>query len=221
MTPIPTAGTPTADTRTAQVRVLVVDDHAVVREGLLSLLETMPGIECVGSAIDGLDAVAQVARLQPDVVLMDLAMPRLDGIEATRRIRASHPDVRVLALTSHADDGRIRAAMEAGARGYLLKHVGPDQLIEAVHAVHAGDVPLDPRAGRILLESRRGGEPQLTPRETEVLRLVARGRANKQIARELGIAERTVKAHLTRLMQGIGVTDRVAAALWAQDNLAP
>ena len=204
----------------APIRTLVVDDHAVVREGLRALLDTAPGIRCVGLAIDGADALVQVAALAPDVVLMDLAMPGLDGIEATRRIRAAHPAVRVVALTSHADESRIRAMLDAGAYGYLLKHVTPDELINAIRATHAGAAPLDPRVGRLLLDERRR-EPGLTPRELEVLRLVARGRANKQIARELGISERTVKAHLTSVMQSIGVRDRVGAALWAADHLVP
>lgn len=214
----PAAASAHARTGAPPIRTLVVDDHAVVREGLRALLETAQGITCVGMAVDGVDALAKVAALDPDVVLMDLAMPVMDGIEATRRIGASHPDVRVLVLTSHSDDSRIRASLDAGARGYLLKHATPDDLIEAVRATHAGDAPLDPRVGRFLLDDRRRG-PGLTPRELDVLRLVAKGRANKQIARELGIAERTVKAHLTRVMQGIGVTDRVAAALWAHDHL--
>jgi DNA-binding NarL/FixJ family response regulator len=203
------------------IRTLVVDDHAIVREGLECLLDSAADITCVGRAAGGAEAVEMVAELLPDVVLMDLAMPGVDGVEATRTITARHPDVRVVVLTSLGEESRIRAALAAGARGYLLKHVSPDELLDAVRAAHAGDAPLDPRAGRVLLELRRRPEQELTPRELDVLRLVAEGLANKQIARRLGISERTVKAHLTRVMSCLGVTDRVQAALWAHDSLPP
>ena len=203
------------------IRTLIVDDHAVVREGLRCLLDTAADIECVGAAVDGAVAVAMVEQFRPDVVLMDLGMPVVDGVEATRMITGRHPGVRVVVLTSAGDESRIRAALAAGARGYLLKHVSPDELLDAIRAAHGGDAPLDPRAGRVLLELRRRPEDELTPRELDVLRLVAAGLANKQIARRLGIAEQTVKTHLTRAMQRIGVTDRVQAALWARDMLPP
>lgn len=204
---------------TAPIRVLVVDDHAIVREGLLRLLATADDLVCVGAAADGAAAAELAARERPHVVLMDLAMPGVDGIAATRTILRADPEVRVVVLTSLGDEGRIRAALDAGARGYLLKHATPDELIGAVRAAHSGDAPLDPRAGRVLLDLGRRATPSLTPREHDVLRLVAEGLANKQIARRLGIAERTVKAHLTSIMQAIGVSDRVAAALWARDHL--
>jgi DNA-binding NarL/FixJ family response regulator len=204
------------------IRVLVVDDHIVVRSGLEQLLATTDDIELVGTASNGNEAIDAVGRLHPDVVLMDLSMPELDGVEATRRISADHPSSRVLVLTSFSDQTRILDALSAGADGYLLKHAEPDDIADAIRAVHAGESPLDPKAARALVESRRAGRdtPQLTDREREVLLLVRDGLANKQIARRLGIAERTVKAHLTSVFQRLGVTDRTQAALWASEHLS-
>jgi DNA-binding NarL/FixJ family response regulator len=206
----------------SMIRVLVVDDHIVVRSGLEQLLATTDDIELVGTASNGNEAIDAVARLHPDVVLMDLSMPELDGVEATRRISADHPSSRVLVLTSFSDQTRILDALSAGADGYLLKHAEPDDIADAIRAVHAGESPLDPKAARALVESRRAGRdsPQLTDREREVLLLVRDGLANKQIARRLGIAERTVKAHLTSVFQRLGVTDRTQAALWASEHLS-
>ncbi len=206
------------------IRVLIADDHAVVRSGLEQLLSTAPDVELVGIAADGAEAVAQVAALAPDLVLMDLSMPGVDGIEATRRIAESHPGSQVLVLTSFSDKQRILDALDAGAAGYVLKHAGPDELLDAIRAAHEGGSPLDPKAARVLLDRQRSGTSgriaaPLSEREVEVLRLVAEGLANKLIARRLGIAERTVKAHLTNVFQRIGVTDRTQAALWARDHL--
>jgi DNA-binding NarL/FixJ family response regulator len=205
-----------------KIRVLVVDDHVVVRSGLEQLLATTDDIELVGTASNGNEAIDAVARLHPDVVLMDLSMPELDGVEATRRISADHPSSRVLVLTSFSDQTRILDALSAGADGYLLKHAEPDDIADAIRAVHNGESPLDPKAARVLVDSRRAGRdiPQLTDREREVLLLVRDGLANKQIARRLGIAERTVKAHLTSVFQRLGVTDRTQAALWAREHLS-
>jgi DNA-binding NarL/FixJ family response regulator len=199
------------------IRLLVVDDHAIVREGLLALFATAPGIECV--AVAGDEALVMADEHRPDVVLMDLVMPGVDGVRATRAIVLRHPDTRVVVLTSFCDASRIRAALDAGACGYLLKHARPDDLIDAVRIAHRGGAPLDPQVGRVLLDMHRRPGPELTPRESDVLRLVATGMANKQVGRELGITVRTVKAHLTRIMQCIGVTDRVQAVLWARDHL--
>lgn len=212
------------------IRVMLVDDHAIVRQGLERLFETVDDIEVVAMAANGNEAILMCAEHQPDVILMDLSMPELDGVEATRRIVAAGGDSRVVVLTSFGEESRILDALNAGAHGYLLKHVDPDELIAAVRSAQAGDSPLDPRAGRVLLDSRRGGgsgsggggatrEHELTDRELEVLLLVGQGLANKQIARKLGISERTVKAHLTSVFQRLNVSDRVQAALWAQQHL--
>jgi DNA-binding NarL/FixJ family response regulator len=204
------------------IRVLIVDDHAVVRAGLDQLLATVDDIELVGSAADGEEAVALVAEHAPDVVLMDLSMPRVDGTMATRRITASGAGSRIVVLTSMADDRHIADALDAGAIGYVLKHADPDEILAAIRAAAAGDSPLDPKAARVLLEGRRGTQDrELSAREEQVLRLVADGLANKLIARRLQISERTVKAHLTSIFARIGVTDRTQAALWARDHLPP
>ncbi len=209
-------------TSTHTIRVVLADDHAVVRRGLAGLLTSAEDIEVVGTASDGAEAVEVVTSLRPDVVVMDLQMPGVDGVEATRRIVAGESGTQVLVLTSFSDSERIVAALDAGAVGYLLKDADPDEVIEGVRAVSRGESPLHPKAARELLRART--EPvvptvsasQLTPRETDVLRLVRLGLANKQIARRLGISERTVKAHLTSAFQRIGVADRTQAALWAE-----
>ena len=201
------------------IKVVLVDDHAMVRLGLEQLLGAAEGIEVVGSAGDGREALKIVQMTGPDVVLMDLQMPDVDGVTATRRIVASDSDVQVVVLTSFSDSERIVAALDAGAIGYLLKDAEPDDLLEGVRAAARGESPLHPRAARQLLTARsaqRGGQVDLTPREAEVLGLVRQGLANKQIARRLGISERTVKAHLTSTFQRIGVADRTQAALWAE-----
>lgn len=199
----------------------MVDDHAIVRQGLERLFDTAADIDLVGMASDGGDAIDLIRRVTPDVVLMDLSMPGMDGVEATRKIVAEHPEIHLVVLTSFGDEARVVEALNAGAQGYLLKHIDPDDLITAVRAANAGDAPLDPRAGRVLIEQRRSLRPdgeELTRRETEVLGLVGEGLANKVIARRLGIGERTVKAHLTSIFQRLGVTDRVQAALWAHEH---
>jgi DNA-binding NarL/FixJ family response regulator len=201
------------------IRVVLVDDHAMVRLGLEQLLAGAEGIEVVGSAGDGGEAITIVRQTTPDVVLMDLQMPDIDGVAATRRIVAADSTVQVVVLTSFSDSERIVAALDAGAVGYLLKDADPDDVLDGIRAAARGESPLHPRAARQLLTARsatRGGPVDLTPRETEVLSLVRQGLANKQIARRLGISERTVKAHLTSAFQRIGVVDRTQAALWAE-----
>ena len=208
------------------IKVLIVDDHAVVRRGLHDLLDGAEGISVVGEAAEGSEALALTRALRPDVVLMDLQMAGVDGVDATRLLQAEEHVPQVLVLTSFSDRERIVAALDAGAVGYLLKDADPDEVIAGVHAVGRGESPLHPRAARELLLARTdvatpatpGGQPRLTPREVEVLRLVRSGLANKQIARRLGISERTVKAHLTSAFQRIGVVDRTQAALWADRN---
>jgi DNA-binding NarL/FixJ family response regulator len=202
------------------IRVLIADDHHVVRAGLTQLLATFPDVELVGAAGSGSEAVVLCAEQHPDVVLMDLEMPELDGIEATRQIRAAQPDAAVVVLTSFADRERILRALDAGAAGYLLKDAEPDELARAIQAAARGEAPLDPKAARALLSARRSGTPEeaLSDREREVLEMVAEGLPNKVIAQRLGISEKTVKAHLTSVFRQIGVTDRTQAALWAQRN---
>ena len=202
------------------IRVLLAEDHALVRAGLERLLATVDDIEVVGGAADGAEAVALAAELTPDVVLMDLSMPNVDGIEATRAIVAANGEVHVVVLTSLADRERILAALDAGAVGYLLKDSEPEQLIAGIRAAARGESPLDPKAARAVLSARATRErADLSEREREVLGCVAEGMPNKVIARKLGISEKTVKTHLTRVFQQIGVTDRTQAALWARDNL--
>jgi DNA-binding NarL/FixJ family response regulator len=199
-------------------RVVIADDHAVVRAGLSQLLATFPEVELVGVAADGEEAVALAAEHCPDVVLMDLEMPTVDGIEATRRIRAAQPEVAVVVLTSFSDRDRILRALDAGAAGYLLKDAEPSELSRAIDAAARGEAPLDPKAARALLSARRapGGAETLSAREREVLAMVGEGLPNKLIAQRLAISEKTVKAHLTSVLRQIGVTDRTQAALWAQ-----
>ncbi|MEZ5225739.1 MAG: response regulator transcription factor [Acidimicrobiales bacterium] len=206
------------------ITVMIVDDHAIVRNGLERLFETADDIEVVALASNGQEAVDLADRLHPDVILMDLSMPVMDGVEATRQITSTDSTSRIVVLTSFGDESRILDALNAGAGGYLLKHIDPDELLSAVRSASAGEAPLDPRVGRLLLETRMSPQPrpnELTAREAEVLALVGKGLANKQIARQLGISERTVKAHLTSVFHRLDVTDRVQAALWAQQNLPP
>jgi DNA-binding NarL/FixJ family response regulator len=202
------------------IRIVIADDHAVVRAGLAQLLGTFPDVELVGAASDGEEAVALCAERNPDVVLMDLEMPVLDGIEATARIRAAQPAAAVVVLTSFSDRERILRALDAGAAGYLLKDAEPDELGKAIRAAARGEAPLDPKAARALLSSRAGtgAAAALSERERQVLAMVAEGLPNKVIARRLSISEKTVKAHLTSVFRQIGVTDRTQAALWAQRN---
>jgi DNA-binding NarL/FixJ family response regulator len=202
------------------IRVVVVDDHAVVRDGLAQLLAASPEIELAGTAANGEDAVRVTLEQRPDVVLMDLSMPGIDGIEATRRVKEQLAQTNVLVLTSYSDKERVLAALDAGAIGYLLKDAEPAEIVEAVRAASRGESPLHPRAARAVLAARRGGDPldELTDREREVLSLLAAGLQNKQIARRLEISEKTVKAHLTSVFRRIGVADRMQAALWAQER---
>jgi DNA-binding NarL/FixJ family response regulator len=198
------------------IRILIADDHAVVREGLRAFLQLQDGLEVVGEAADGVEAVEQAERLAPDVVLMDLVMPRLDGVGAMQQLRGT----KVIVLTSFLDDERLMPAIQAGAAGYLLKDVEPAELVRAVRLAHAGEAMISPTAAARLLDALADGQPAaardpLTRREHEVLGLIARGYANKRIAFELGISEKTVKAHVGRLLAKLGVADRTQAALLA------
>jgi two-component system, NarL family, response regulator LiaR len=210
-----------------RIRILLVDDHAVVREGLRAFLALQDGFEVVGEAADGEEAVQRAAELEPDVILMDLVMPKLDGVSAMRELRRrAGPAARakVIVLTSFLDDDRLLPALEAGAAGYLLKNSQPAELARAVRAAQAGEAIIDPTAAARLVgvlsdadHGRRRTAPldQLTDREREVLALIAQGRANKRIALELGISEKTVKNHVGHVLAKLGVTDRTQAAVLA------
>lgn len=199
------------------IRVVLAEDHAVVRAGIQRLLAATDDISVVGLAADGNEAIDLVRECEPDVVVMDLSMPNLDGIAATRVITNDHEEVRVLVLTSHSDRDRILDAFDAGATGYFLKDADPEDLAKAVRSAARGETPVDPRAASVLLARREAARPatDLTDREMDVLVLVAEGLPNKLIARKLGISEKTVKTHLTHVFQRIGVSDRTQAALWA------
>jgi NarL family two-component system response regulator LiaR len=202
------------------IRVLIVDDHSVVREGLRAFLALQDGIEIAGEAADGEEAVEAAARLRPDVILMDLVMPRLDGVAAMRSLREQVPDARVIVLTSFLDDDKLLPALRAGAAGYLLKNAAPQELARAVRAAHAGEALLDPVVAARLVETLAadGGEQpldRLTPREREVLVLIGRGFPNKRIARELEVSEKTVKTHVGHVLAKLGVHDRTQAAVFA------
>ncbi len=203
------------------IRVLIADDHAIVRKGIRALLATEPDIEVVGEAGDGLEAVDQAGALHPDVILMDLVMPKLDGIEATRRITAQQPQARVLVLTSFAADDKVFPAVKAGALGYLLKDSGPEDLVRAIHQVHRGEAWLEPAiASRVLYELAHPPRKELTrdpltEREVEVLRLLAQGCSNREIADRLTIAELTVRTHVSNILGKLHLASRTQAALYA------
>ena len=213
--------------RDASLRVVIADDQRVVREGLLLMLDLLDGIEVVGSASDGEEALALASRHRPDVVLMDLRMPRVDGVEATRRLAASDPDVGVVVLTTYADDENVIAALQAGARGYLTKDAGADQIRAAIEGVAAGEAALDPTVQRHLVEAVANGEADravaelpdgLTPREAEVLGLIADGLSNAEIAERLVVSSATVKSHVNHLFAKIDARDRAQAVAYAYRN---
>ncbi len=212
----------------AKVRVLAVDDQRVVREGLAMLLGLLPDVEVVGTAADGEEALALAAQLQPDVVLMDLRMPRVDGVEATRRLRASHPAIKVVVLTTYADDRSVIDALRAGALGYLTKDAGAEEIQQALRRVVEGQASLDPAVQLHLVEAITGGAPDpgrpawptelpdgLTPREAEVLALIGAGLSNAEIAARLFVSEATVKSHVNHLLPKIGARDRAQAVGYA------
>jgi DNA-binding NarL/FixJ family response regulator len=202
------------------IRVLIVDDHAVVREGLRAFLELQDRMEVIGEAGDGREAIEEAERLRPDVILMDLVMPRLDGVEAMRELHEQVPAARVIVLTSFLDDERLVPALRAGAAGYLLKNVEPQELARAIRLADAGEAVIDPAVAARLVDAlvEVGGDegPKLTRREQEVLELIGRGLANKRIALELGIAEKTVKTHVSHVLAKLGVSDRTQAALYVE-----
>ncbi|GAB3237828.1 response regulator transcription factor [Glycomyces halotolerans] len=196
------------------IRILLVDDHPVVRQGLRAYLELEPDFVIAGEAGDGDEALAVIAADKPDVVLLDLKMPGLDGQSVLERLDADGP--RVLVLTSATDGERVPAAIEAGAAGFVYKDIDPDALAAAIRTVHAGQALLSPAAMRGLMSGNGGGDaPSLTPRERQVLGLIAKGQTNRQISRALGVSEKTVKTHVTNLLRRINAADRTQAALWA------
>ncbi|SRR6266536_1663493 len=205
-----------------KIRVLVVDDHAVVRRGLLAFLEGESDLDVVGDAAGGTEALDLLARLdaegmRPDVVLMDLQMRPVDGIESTRMVRARYDEVEVVALTSFGEPERVQRALEAGASGYLLKDADADEVAAAIRAAYRGELQLDAAVARGLMATLQGGTPAaaLTPRELDVVALVGEGRANKEIARQLGIGERTARTHVSNVLHKLGLTSRTQLALWA------
>jgi len=206
----------------AKIGVLIVDDHEIVRQGLRTYLELLDEIEVVGESQNGLEAVAQVHQHKPDVVLMDLVMPEMDGIQATHQIRDISPDTKVIVLTSFAEDDKVFPAIKAGAVGYLLKDVSPSDLAKAIEAVHRGDTQLHPDIQKKLMgqfTSPIGDPPvgpdELTPRELEVLQLIAQGKSNREIANELVISEKTVKTHVSNILSKLHLNDRTQAAIYA------
>ncbi|HSD48581.1 MAG TPA: response regulator transcription factor [Actinomycetota bacterium] len=212
-----------ADPTDHRIRVLLVDDHGVVRRGLRGFLELLDDIEVVGEAENGVEGVEAADRLEPDVVLMDLVMPELDGIEAIARIKADRPETEIVALTSFIEEDKVTSALEAGASGYLLKDAEADDVAAAVRAAYAGEVHLDPAVARLLtqrMRARKEPEPvePLTEREKEVLALVGKGLANKEIAYELGITERTARTHVSNILGKLGLASRTQAALWAVEH---
>ncbi|HKG20210.1 MAG TPA: response regulator transcription factor [Candidatus Limnocylindrales bacterium] len=207
----------------APIRVLLVDDHGVVRRGLRGYLELLDDIEIVGEAENGLLGADLAAELKPDVVLMDLVMPVLDGIGATARIKTANPEIQVVALTSFIEEEKVTAALEAGASGFILKDAEADDVAAAIRAAHNDEVHLDPAAARILAKGirTRSAAPvvdPLTERELEVLALVGRGRSNKEIATELGITERTARTHVSNILGKLGLASRTQAALYAVER---
>ncbi|MFC3862281.1 response regulator [Deinococcus antarcticus] len=199
------------------VRVLLVDDHAVVRQGLKLFLGLDPDIEVVGEAANGEEALQEAQRLTPDVIVMDLMMPVMDGITATRHLRKRLPDTEIIALTSTLEEHKVNGAIEAGAISYMLKDASSDTLADAIHAAARGEVRLHPEAARRLVRDFRGGEMResLTPKETIVLQLIAHGQSNKEIAADQGVSEATVKTHVSRLLGKLGLDSRTQAALYA------
>jgi NarL family two-component system response regulator LiaR len=218
---------------TETIRILLVDDHAIVRDGIRSLLATEPGIEVVGEADNGHDAVVKADSLLPDVILMDLVMPGMDGIEAIRRIVTRRPGARILVLTSFTADDKVFPAIKSGAMGYLLKDSGSEELVRAIHQVHRGEASLHPKVARMLLQEIREEQPAqdvtpthwvpeqqppiepLTEREVVVLKLVAQGRSNREIADQLVIAEGTVRTHVSNILSKLHLASRTQATLYA------
>lgn len=203
------------------IRILIVDDHQLVRQGLAALLSVKPGIEVIGQAVDGAEAIELANSLSPDIILLDLLMPRKDGIEATREIKINNPDARILIITSFAEDEKVFQAIKAGALGYLMKDSSPKDLMQAIHDVYEGRLSLHPNIALKLIEElnrptdKQPTEDPLTKRESEVLKLVAKGQTNQEIAEALIITERTVGAHVSNILNKLHLANRTQAALYA------
>jgi NarL family two-component system response regulator LiaR len=207
---------------TSDVKVLIVDDHRLVREGLRTYLELIEGIRIIGEAKNGIEAVDQVQKYEPDIVLMDLVMPDMDGIEATRKIQELHPNTKVIVLTSFTDDENVFPAIQAGASGYLLKDISPSDLSQAIRVVNEGEKQLHPEITKKLMDQFVNPDIEhefdlddLTPRETDVLRLIAQGMSNKEIANTLTISDKTVKTHVSSILNKLDLVDRTQAAIFA------
>jgi NarL family two-component system response regulator LiaR len=206
---------------TEKIRILIADDHAIVREGQRALIATEPGLELVGEAADGFEAVQMARSLQPDVIMIDLIMPRMGGIEAIEEIKAENPKVGILVLTSFAEDEKVYSAIRAGALGYRLKDASPDELLTAIREIHRGEPSMDPSiAHKLMRELQRSSElppteEPLTEREVEVLKLVAQGQPNQEIAETLVISERTVRTHVSNILNKLHLANRTQAALYA------
>ena len=213
-------------TRTQKIKVLIVDDHQVVRQGLHTFLELQEDITVIGEAGDGSTAVEMVHRLKPDIVLMDIVMPGLDGIAATQQVKSAYPETKVIALTSFTEDDKVFPAIQAGAASYLLKDVTPDVLVEAIRAVQRGETRLHPDIARKLMDqvARQTGVDRdvqrntLTDRELEVVQLVAQGQSNHEIAEKLVISEKTVKTHISHILSKLNLEDRTQLAIYAIRN---
>ncbi len=203
-----------------KITVVLVDDHAIVRQGLRTYLGLQPDIEVVGEAGDGREALAKVRETLPDIVLMDLVMPNVDGVEATRQVTALSPSTRVIVLTSFSEDEKVFASIKAGAQGYLMKDVLPQDLVRAIRTVHRGEAQLDPEIARKLMQEFTNPQPtvpkhDLTEREMDVLRLIAQGKSNKEISEDLVLSEKTVKTHVSNILQKLHLSDRTQAAVYA------
>lgn len=203
-----------------KIRILIVDDHQMVREGLKTFLEIQPDIEVAGEAGDGESALAAAGKVRPEVVLMDLVMPGMDGIETIRKMKEAHPEVRIVALTSFSEDEKIYSAIRAGACGYLLKDVTPAELVETIRAAHRGEKRLHPKIAQKLVETiAQDGRPaapeELSRRELEVLRCLAKGQSNREIGEALFISEKTVKTHISNILSKLNLADRTQAAVYA------
>jgi two-component system, NarL family, response regulator LiaR len=220
MLPMSRGPSPPPDPNHGPITVLIVDDHAVVRQGLRTFLDLQPDIKVVGEAADGTEALAQAQTLLPDIILMDLVMPNQDGVSATRAITSAVPSSKVLVLTSFSEDEKVFASIKAGAHGYLMKDVLPPELVKAIRTVYRGEAQLHPEIARKLMNEVSTPVPtapkhDLTERELDVLRLIAQGKSNKEIAEDLILSEKTVKTHVSNILQKLHLSDRTQAAVYA------